>query len=79
MYEHVETGCKHIPPSDTTTTIPIRILFEQTSHHTRTRLKSHRTASVRYQLLTVSPFKSLPSYLPPTVLKIRRQINVFHP
>ena len=28
------------------------------------------TASVRYQLLTVSPFKSLPSYFPPTVPNI---------
>jgi len=29
------------------------------------------TASVRYQLPTVSPFKSLPSYLSPGVLNIR--------
>jgi len=44
-------------------------------HHTRTRLLSHWIASVRYQLPTVSPFKSLPPYLSPTVLNTRSQIK----
>jgi hypothetical protein len=36
----------------------------------------YRTASVRYQLLTVSEFKSLPSYLSPKILNTRWQINL---
>ena len=36
----------------------------------------HCTATVRCQLLTVPPFKSLPSYLSPTVLNVRWQINL---
>ena len=36
----------------------------------------HWTASVRYQLPTVLVFKSLPSYLSPTVLNIYWQINL---
>ena len=34
------------------------------------------TASVHYRLPTVTPFKSLPAYLSPTVLNVRWQINL---
>ena len=39
------------------------------------RLLSHWTASVRYQLTTISSFESLPSNLLPTVLNLRWQIK----
>ena len=38
----------------------------------------YSTASFRYQLPTVSPFKSLPSYLSPMILNICWQINLQH-
>ena len=41
------------------------------THISRVRdCRPHWTASIRYQLLTVSPFKSFPSYLSPTALNI---------